>query len=192
MAISTNPTPPPSDAIAYLLPCPFCGGEHLECQYVPRSSNPDITHWLAECKGCGARGPIVPRPIHGVAFSDATDPLAAWNSRAREIAAQPGEGDAISAVADWLEYKADFVGGIAFSLEMKNKAKMLRAASPPHVADALDGERLDWLNQRGESYGFENEHLGNRWMIELDGPFNTIREAIDAAIAARAEAGGES
>lgn len=50
------------------------------------------------------------------------------------------------------------------------------------VAKALrtDTERLDWLDNQYESYGFENYHEGNRWILE--GPFNTVREAIDAGL----------
>lgn len=50
-------------------------------------------------------------------------------------------------------------------------------------AERLDAKRLDWLDQQGESYGFQNEHHGNRWV--LDGPFRSARAAIDAAMAAK-------
>lgn len=43
-----------------------------------------------------------------------------------------------------------------------------------------DTERLNWLEGQREAYGFENYHEGNRWV--LDGPFNTARQAIDAAM----------
>jgi hypothetical protein len=41
-----------------------------------------------------------------------------------------------------------------------------------------DSERLDFLSRLYEPYGFEGEHLGNRWLLE--GPFRDIREAIDS------------
>jgi len=46
--------------------------------------------------------------------------------------------------------------------------------------DALkaDAERLDRLDLECEAYGFEDTHEGNRWVI--DGPFRTVRDAIDA------------
>jgi hypothetical protein len=44
-----------------------------------------------------------------------------------------------------------------------------------------DAGRLDWIDSQCEAYGFEDIHEGNRWF--LDGPFSTIRIAIDAAIA---------
>lgn len=44
-----------------------------------------------------------------------------------------------------------------------------------------DAERLDWLDQQSESYGFQDIHEGNRWLIE--GPFSSLHAAIDNAIA---------
>ena len=57
-----------------------------------------------------------------------------------------------------------------------------RAASIPAApaTDSPDSVRLDWLDKQVESYGFQDMHEGNRWLIE--GPFATIRKAIDAAI----------
>lgn len=46
-----------------------------------------------------------------------------------------------------------------------------------------DAERLDRLDIECEGYGCEGVHEGNRWMI--DGPFRTVRDAIDAALAAK-------
>jgi len=46
-----------------------------------------------------------------------------------------------------------------------------------------DSERLDRLDMECEAYGFEGIHEGNRWMI--DGPFRAVRDAIDAAMAAK-------
>lgn len=46
-----------------------------------------------------------------------------------------------------------------------------------------DAERLDRLDLECEGYGCEGVHEGNRWMI--DGPFRTVRDAIDAAMAAK-------
>ncbi|WP_313284591.1 hypothetical protein [Stutzerimonas kunmingensis] len=43
-----------------------------------------------------------------------------------------------------------------------------------------DAERLDRLDIECEAYGCEGIHEGNRWMI--DGPFRTVRDAIDAAL----------
>lgn len=40
-----------------------------------------------------------------------------------------------------------------------------------------DSARLDWLDRQGTAYGVHC-HEGNRW--ELDGPFRTARDAIDA------------
>lgn len=44
-----------------------------------------------------------------------------------------------------------------------------------------DADRLDRLDALCEAYGFQDIHEGNRWMI--DGPFRTVRDAIDVAIA---------
>lgn len=46
-----------------------------------------------------------------------------------------------------------------------------------------DASRLDRLDIECEAYGCEGIHEGNRWMI--DGPFRTVRDAIDAALAAK-------
>lgn len=43
-----------------------------------------------------------------------------------------------------------------------------------------DAERLDWLDQQGYAYGFQDMHEGNRWLIE--GPFSSLRVAIDAEL----------
>jgi hypothetical protein len=51
-----------------------------------------------------------------------------------------------------------------------------------------DAARMDFLDSIGAAYGFEDTHEGNRWMI--DGPFNSLRAAIDAAIDAAIEKGG--
>lgn len=50
------------------------------------------------------------------------------------------------------------------------------------AAQDKDAERLDWLDKQREAYGFEDIQEGNLWMIEIEGPFNTLREAIDAAM----------
>ena len=43
---------------------------------------------------------------------------------------------------------------------------------------AKDAGRLDLLDSLCESYGFQNVHEGNRWVI--DGPFRDIRTAADS------------
>jgi hypothetical protein len=60
-------------------------------------------------------------------------------------------------------------------------------ASYYHIAEAdrRDAERMDWLDAHYESYGFEDQHEGNRWLLE--GPYMTARDALDAAIAATQE-----
>jgi len=40
-----------------------------------------------------------------------------------------------------------------------------------------DSERLNWFDMQCESYGFEDEHQGNKW--EITGPFANVRDAID-------------
>ncbi|MDM0041834.1 hypothetical protein QTI05_22530 [Variovorax sp. J22R193] len=51
-------------------------------------------------------------------------------------------------------------------------------AEPARVqGDApTDTEMLDWLEQQGHAYGFEDMHEGNRWCVE--GPFATLRKLI--------------
>lgn len=50
------------------------------------------------------------------------------------------------------------------------------------AAAVRDKRRMDWLEGQREAYGFENEHHGNRWVI--DGPFRDARQAIDTAMRA--------
>lgn len=61
--------------------------------------------------------------------------------------------------------------------------KSMTATPAAEQGDAKDAARLDWLDSQGTSYGFEDMHEGNRWMI--DGPFANIRNALDAAIACK-------
>lgn len=42
-----------------------------------------------------------------------------------------------------------------------------------------DAARLDWLESQRMAYGFQGIHEGNEWKI--DGPYATVREAIDDA-----------
>ena len=80
------------------------------------------------------------------------------------------------------------------AIEMKKENAALKARinliEVCHNTAALDdlrkdAERLDWLDQQGEAYGV-HEHEGNRWLI--DGPFKSLRVAIDAAVAYEAQA----
>ena len=43
-----------------------------------------------------------------------------------------------------------------------------------------DAARMDLLDSFQEAYGYEDTLEGYRWMV--DGPFNSVREAIDAAM----------
>lgn len=54
----------------------------------------------------------------------------------------------------------------------------INAAKLEAVRLEKDKARLDWLDTQGVAYGFEETHEGNRWL--LDGPFNSVRDAIDA------------
>jgi hypothetical protein len=40
----------------------------------------------------------------------------------------------------------------------------------------------DLSNALNRAYGFKGTHEGNRWMIELDGPYKNIRDAIDGTM----------
>lgn len=66
---------------------------------------------------------------------------------------------------------------------LDEQANGVRMHERAHAAEARvrelerDAARLDYLDSCSESYGFENEHLGNRWMIE--GAYANIRKAID-------------
>jgi glutamate synthase domain-containing protein 1 len=43
-----------------------------------------------------------------------------------------------------------------------------------------DKARLDWLQNQGYAFGFEDMHEGNRW--EIQGPYVYLRDAIDDAM----------
>lgn len=48
-----------------------------------------------------------------------------------------------------------------------------------------DAERMDRLEMECEAYGSQDIHEGNRWVV--DGPFATVRDAIDAAMSQEAQ-----
>ncbi len=58
-----------------------------------------------------------------------------------------------------------------------------RAVRAPADSVLEDAERLDWLDQQCEAYGFQDIHEGNRW--EISGAYANVRKAIDAERAAR-------
>lgn len=68
----------------------------------------------------------------------------------------------------------------AMDMILKHAIPSVKGAQPVAANGVTDAQRLDWLEQQGYSYGFEDMHEGNRWLIE--GPYRTAREAIDAAI----------
>ena len=64
-------------------------------------------------------------------------------------------------------------------LDECDKAEAERDAALAELeACRRDADRLDRLDALCEAYGFQDIHEGNRWMI--DGPFRTVRDAIDA------------
>ena len=80
--------------------------------------------------------------------------------------------------ADWNEFS------MRIPVEKDRDADfvLLQAADKIAALEA-DAARLDFLNSIGEAYGFEEMHEGDRWMV--DGPFNSVRAAIDAAMQAK-------
>ena len=90
---------------------------------------------------------------------------------------------------------ADTISSLITALEAAQKLHVAHAVT---LKDQLEGaltakeeaqkdtERLDYLETQCEAYGFEDEHLGNRWV--LDGPFCSARKCIDAAIKAQGDA----
>jgi len=50
------------------------------------------------------------------------------------------------------------------------------AAQSQPLVEPTDTQMLDWFDGQSESYGFEDEHHGNRWV--MDGPFRDLRTAL--------------
>jgi hypothetical protein len=74
--------------------------------------------------------------------------------------------------------------------------KVIADTSPPHVADALDGERLDWVIEHRSHYRVQGSDKNGWYVLDCSNGLQFItakhptpRQAIDAA---RAEAGGGS
>ena len=80
--------------------------------------------------------------------------------------------------ADWNEFS------MRIPVEKDRDADfvLLQAADKIAALEA-DAARLDFLDSIGVAYGFEDTHEGNRWMV--DGPFRSVRVAIDAAMQAK-------
>lgn len=107
----------------------------------------------------------------------------------RALAAQPGQGEP----KGWLCTQRGCPDVIVRS-EKRAKAWAVEGftveplyATPPtpthdEAGVRADVGRLDWLDTQRGSYGTDDVHEGNAWVIE--GPFNTIREAIDSERAA--------
>jgi len=72
-----------------------------------------------------------------------------------------------------------------FITAKKAAADLVRASLPgvPQAEDvAKDAARLDWLDKQRVGYGFEGELEGYEWL--MNGPYASIRAAIDAAMLA--------
>lgn len=137
--------------------------------------------------------------------------------RAREIAAQPGEGEFVLVPRASLKWWRELVNINPADLAPRIEAYL---AAPPRVADALDGERqytlpelpgwteIEWptLNRQALGCGVEDRQLHDRyecaeygWQDGVDRAIECVPEEIytaeqmkeyaQAAIAARAEAG---
>lgn len=96
--------------------------------------------------------------------------------------------------SDWGTYwRAPDAHGVNLTIEQAT-ALLARALgveveiAQPAREDGRDAARLDWLDKQGSAYGFEDMHEGNEWSVK--GPFGTLREAIDAAMSALAQGGG--
>ena len=80
--------------------------------------------------------------------------------------------------ADWNEFS------MRIPVEKDRDADfvLLQAADKIAALEA-DAARLDFLDSIGAAYGFEDTHEGNRWMV--DGPFSSVRVAIDDMMQAK-------
>ena len=133
--------------------------------------------------------------------------LIAEDRRAREISAQPGEGYDRELIASMLDSCVRLGSGYRDE-SMIRQAQLLRAAenresraqtvrtSPPRVADALDGERLDWVIEHRSHYRVQGSDKNGWYVLDCSNGLQFItdkhptpRQAIDAA---RAEAGVKS
>jgi hypothetical protein len=77
------------------------------------------------------------------------------------------------------EYGKIYSRGYAAGEKAGKKSRATPESAEPSAEPSADAMRLDWLDQQGYAYGFEDMHEGNRWGIE--GPFANLRKAIDAA-----------
>ncbi|NBB11800.1 hypothetical protein [Pseudomonas sp. SLFW] len=66
-----------------------------------------------------------------------------------------------------------------FASHLQAQADQLKKLIAENDALRKDAERLDRLEEECEAYGTDI-HEGNRWVV--DGPFATVRDAIDAAM----------
>lgn len=101
---------------------------------------------------------------------------------AREIADLRAELDALLAERDRLAAENERLARDAKNDSIAYRAVIERQEELRAEVEALnkDAERLDRLDIECEAYGCEGIHEGNRWMI--DGPFRTVRDAIDAVL----------
>ena len=92
------------------------------------------------------------------------------------------ERDALLAERDRLAAENERLARDARNDSIAYRAVIERQEELRAEVEALkkDAERLDRLDIECEAYGCEGIHEGNRWMI--DGPFRTVRDAIDAAM----------
>lgn len=92
------------------------------------------------------------------------------------------ERDALLAERDRLAAENERLARDAKNDSIAYRAVIERQEELRAEVEALkkDAERLDRLDIECEAYGCEGIHEGNRWMI--DGPFRTVRDAIDAAM----------
>ncbi len=91
-----------------------------------------------------------------------------------EEAAQACEGERVEETGS--------EGDLGYNMAIKHAAEAIRALKQAAPVGAMtDTKRIDWFDKQGTAYGFEDIQEGNEWV--MNGPFPTLRKAIDACMA---------
>lgn len=173
---------------ADLLHCPFCGSV-AELTHTSGSYGYYAGKWGAGCTSCGVQTQAFDdeiykdgKQVHMYEQAKA-DAIAIWNQRT----ATPSGVTVVFSIMDFIPepIRTSVVDGTnthdltQYFQNAVNVGSVIQSQADS-LANARDAARLDWFDKQCCGYGCEDIHEGNRW--EIDGPFNSLRHAIDAGI----------